>query len=202
MEKGILNIHDNLLQDEFLYNLDKKLEYGEWKYNCTGGESKKFPYDNIREYKFWGLKLWEENFNGLPYINSKYTSLTDQLFKFINFYNQKFTPELNLKPYFIHCNGQTIGQDGHCHLDIHDNSSYNYYSLMIMINLQWDKDWGGQFEILENESNDSKVVKNIGYKAGRVIFFDGNYPHRGIAPIIPNVLRKTLIIKLMSSNII
>lgn len=200
MEKGILNIHDNLLQDEFLFNLDKELEYGEWKYDCTGGKTNKFPYDDVREYRFWGLELWKRKSYNLPSINSKHINLIGQLFNFINFYIQEFTPELNLLPNFIHCNGQTMGQDGHSHVDAYDDG-FNYYTLMIMANSKWDKNWGGQFEILENSSNNSKVIKTIEYKPGRVIFFDGNYSHRGMSPTVPNILRKTLALKLISNNI-
>ena len=95
---------------------------------------------------------------------------------------------------YLHCNGQTIGQDGHTHFDTLNNTQLSY-SLMIMPNVRWEKEWGGQFEILKDKFQESPIIKTIEYKPGRVIFFDGSYPHRGIGPKIPNLLRKTIVFK-------
>lgn len=189
-----LNIHDNLVEDEFLFNLNQNMDNGKWSFDCSGGISKKYPkgYD----YRFWKIALFEKNEFDINYVSTEHILLVNQLFGFLEFYTKNFIPNLELLPLTIHCNGQTIGQNGGVHLDNLHETLPNY-TLMIMINNKWEKEWGGQFEITETQDSNSKIVKSIDYVPGRVIFFDGLLPHRGMAPLVPNILRKTIAYKLV-----
>ena len=199
MKYKILNIHDDILQDEFHYRLDKDIEKGKWMFDCTGGTKKTYPDDAKRDYRFWGLTMWRRERYDMNFVNVDHIPTTEALMGFLKYYNQKYVPEINLVPNMLHCNGQTVGQNGKGHRDVY-NDDFKNYTLMLMINTKWEKEWGGQFEILDKEKGNPKVVKTIDYKPGRVIFFDGSIPHRGIGPTIPDILRKTLVFKCIDPN--
>ena len=86
-------------------------------------------------------------------------------------------------------NGQTKGQDSGWHKDY-------TLSVMVMLNHKWNKNWGGDFEYRTTDGE----VKAIEFKPGRVIIFDGNNSHRGMAPKIENVLRITMAIHLYDNT--
>lgn len=199
METKLLSIHDDIIQDEFLFQLNQEMEDGKWMFDCTGGKPKTYPEDRHRAYRFWGITLWRREDYDMHYTNIDHFHLTKKLFGFLEFYNNRFVPNLELRVMDINCNGQTIGQNGGIHRDIWD-SNFPNYSLMIMINNKWEKEWGGQFEIMESKDPNSKIAKTIEYKPGRVVFFDGSFPHRGMSPIVPSLLRKTIVLKCLQVN--
>jgi Rps23 Pro-64 3,4-dihydroxylase Tpa1-like proline 4-hydroxylase len=94
----------------------------------------------------------------------------------------------------IQVNGQSMGQNGTTHIDNAHNDGRK--TLMVFINFKWQKEWGGEFHLLEKYNNNSKIVKNIEYIPGRIILFDGNIPHRGLAPTKPYIIRKSLVFRL------
>jgi hypothetical protein len=61
---------------------------------------------------------------------------------------------------------------------------------MYFPNLKWDKEWGGQFQILDDSGS---VVEEHEYVPGRVLIFPGQYPHRGLGPRHPHVYRYSIV---------
>ena len=115
----LLKIDDNILDKDFIYHLNNELESGTWRFDTIGGHKKKFPEDKDGSYKFWGKTLFKREPHNLNYVNPDHRGLTETLLEFLHWYNNSFIPELSLTLYDIHCNGQTIGQNGHTHEDIH-----------------------------------------------------------------------------------
>ena len=79
----------------------------------------------------------------------------------------------------IDMNAQVMSMNGTTHTDGND------YTILLMPNSEWNSEWGGQLEFLEND----EVVGSVPYMSGRVVFFKGDIPHRGLAPIVPYVYR-------------
>ena len=53
--------------------------------------------------------------------------------------------------------------------------------------------FGGETIFYDHELNAQRIVSP---KPGRIVLFDGDLPHRGLAPKVPNILRKSLIYRL------
>ena len=187
-----VKIWDNLIEDIFLSNLDYESDSYNFQFTNTGGKQKTWPGDRHKEYRFWGATLYNKH-NFLRITDN----LPDQIYD-LYIYLTKNIIQDSLE--LIHCqiNGQTLGLDGGIHRDNHyPNGKVLYpYTLMIFLNSKWDPSWGGEFQILENNTPTSKVMYNIDYVPGRVLYFDGNLYHRGLSPLKPYILRKSLVFKL------
>ena len=178
-----LQIWDNIIDDRFLLDFDEESNVYPWNLNNTANR-KSYPYGNKGSHVFWGHRF--NNDNCPDYILG--------LSKFL-------LEEVIQKPYKISTidfNAQSMGQDGTCHLD--NSFGTGERSLMVFFTYKWKEEWGGDFQLLEAYDNDSKVVKSIKYIPGRVVFFDGNIPHRGLAPLEPYVMRKSLVFRLSPIN--
>ena len=72
--------------------------------------------------------------------------------------------------------GNTFGQDG----DIHDDWLTPNESVtgVLYLNRRWEDNWGGE-TIVYNEQNVPEISK---FEAGKLITFDGSYPHIGKGP--------------------
>lgn len=174
-----VQIWDNLLDDRFLLDLDEESNLYNWNLN-NGSNKNSFPYNKKGDHVFWGCHFTEK----LP-KNIK------MLYDFI----MKYVVEEPYKLNFTMVNGQSLGQHGKVHQDAVYNSGER--TLMVFINLKWQKEWGGEFQLLDGKDNEnSKIIKNIEYIPGRIIIFDGNIPHRGLAPTVPYVVRKSLVFRL------
>lgn len=86
----------------------------------------------------------------------------------------------------ITVNAQTIGMNGTSHAD----GSSNLETIVWMANPEWKKEWGGAFQVLDGENN---VTNEIDYEPGRIIKFPANLFHRGLAPIVENVVRFSVV---------
>jgi hypothetical protein len=184
-----VQIWDDLLDDRFLLDLDEESNYWNWHLNNIANP-KSFPYGGKGSHLLWGTTLFDANSsqswgkieNCPKNIFNLYQYLLNSVLK------EKYKLEM------ISVNGQSIGQNGTTHVDNGFNEGGR--TLMVFINFKWQKEWGGEFQLLEKYSNSAKIVKNIEYVPGRVILFDGNIPHRGLAPTEPYIIRKSLVYRI------
>ena len=176
-----ISVWDDLIDDEFIFKKDKESNSYHWQYTNIANRNS-YPNNEKGSQLFWSVNL----FDGTKKLKSEYKNL-------LQFCNDNIIKQ-NFELVEVMINGQLIGQNGTCHIDKSNNKKEK--TLMIFLNYKWEKEWGGQFQILENMSNDSKVVYEIDYKPGRIVLFDGDLPHRGLAPKVPNILRKSLIYRL------
>jgi len=82
-----------------------------------------------------------------------------------------------------HANLQTIMQDGPRHLDVHAKSS-----IIIMTNPVWHDGYGGETEFLDTDGN----IHLVDFVPGRIVAFNGQIPHRALAPRVAGIFRITL----------
>jgi hypothetical protein len=180
-----VQIWDNLLDDRFLLDLDEESNYYNWNLSNIANR-KSYPYGIKGSHLLWGVTLYTEK-------NPKLSHNSDNikgLFSYIT--NNVIGSNFNLKT--IQMNGQSIGQNGTCHTDNQPNAQE--YTLMVYINHKWEEKWGGDFQILKEHNDNSEIIHSIKYVPGRIILFDGSTPHRGLAPLEPYVVRKSLVFRL------
>ena len=175
-----VQIWDDLIDDRFLLDLDEESNCYSWDLDNVANRNS-FPYGQKGSCLFWGSR-----FDSLEKSPIKISSL----YNFI--INEVIHSPFNLKS--IQLNGQSLGQNGTVHLDNEYNDGNR--TLMVFINFKWQKEWGGEFQLLEEHNNNAKIIKNIEYVPGRIILFDGNIPHRGLAPTKPYIVRKSLVYRL------
>ena len=176
-------VWDNKIDDEFIFQKDKESDNYHWEFNNTAARPS-FPNNRKSSSMFWGCGIFPNEEIKNQYIN---------LAKFCSAYLFK---RKILKFNRISLNGQTLGQDGLCHIDI-ENSDQNEKTLMVYLNHKWDKEWGGEFQVLKSFSDDSEIDFSIDFKPGRIILFDSDLIHRAKAPKTSGVLRKSLVFRLI-----
>ena len=170
-------ILDNVFSDiDIFHNYTDALKTEKWGYNIseyTQGLYNPGP-------RFWGWTFYNDK---TRYFSDDTPQWVLDLIPYLS--KEKLPSELNLILNMIcddaHINGQTIGQDGEWHTDMD-------LTVMVMMNWKWEKDWGGEFQYKTRDGE----VKTIEFKPGRVIVFDGQLWHRGLAPKDNNVLRMTM----------
>jgi len=177
-------IWDNLFDDIFIYKIDAESNRYHWKL-ANVANAKSYPHKLKGSHIFWGISF-------LP--NEEYPEILKDI---LNHLLNNIVPK-NYKLKSIHLNAQSLGQNGTCHTDAEPNSGE--LTLMVFINNRWQKEWGGDFQLLANYSNNADVVHSIPYVPGRVILFDATIPHRALAPNEPYVVRKSLVFRLEKNN--
>ena len=91
----------------------------------------------------------------------------------------------------IDVNLQFMDQHGTPHTD--GDGTEEDVTVMLFNNTKWKKEWGGQFQMLdETEQN---VIEEHEYIPGRLIVFPGGVPHRGLAPLIPYMYRYSTVFR-------
>ena len=175
-----VQIWDDLLDDRFLLDLDEESNFYNWKLGNIANR-KSFPYGLKGSHLLWGTKFESLNTSSKNIINL-YNYLSQNLL------NQEF----NIKS--IQVNGQSMGQNGTCHTDNPPNNQE--YTLMVFINYKWEEKWGGDFQLLKEYDDNAEITQSIKYIPGRIILFDGSIPHRGLAPLKPYIIRKSLVFRL------
>jgi len=145
-----------------------------------------WPYGNVGTHKILGSTLYKKK--------SKYVHVTTgpEIFMeaFEHIANTVLKKEFELQA--IRTNMQVLAMDSSFHSD------GDAKTLLLFATDEWHKDWGGEFEIIVDEET-SKTEK-IDYVPGRVIYFDGNIRHRGLAPLVPNVYRYSVAYRCLEIN--
>jgi hypothetical protein len=187
-KKGYV-IFDDVFHYLFVSEIDFNSDLMNWTYSNSSNHIG-FPSSEKNATKFWGSMLYEVGDK-----NSVFNECPKQVYTIYEFFCKIiFKEEIFLK--MIQTNGQTIYQDGNIHRDDHVSP----LTLMYFVNSNWEPSWGGEFQIMESQDNNSKVKVNIEFKPGRVVLFDATLPHRGLAPSVPNVFRKTIAFRLGKLN--
>ena len=176
-----IKIWDNKIDDQFIFEKDKESDYYHWQYNNTAN-ARSFPNNRKGTHLFWCV------------TNFPNQKILDQYISLAQFCSTELIKK-DFKINSIFLNGQFYGQDGSCHQDLREGLT-NQKTLMIYINHHWQKEWGGDFQVLKEKSNDSEVDYSVEYKPGRIICFDSHLFHRGMAPKITGVFRKSLVYRI------
>jgi hypothetical protein len=91
----------------------------------------------------------------------------------------------------VHVNGQTYGQDGSYHKDHEIEGMYTFLIYMSPITQSNINYVGGYTQFIIND-----MIVNVEPFCGRGVLFDSRILHRGMAPLLKNVFRISIAIKL------
>jgi len=134
-------------------------------------------------HRFFGTNIFlRSSLNRVEYLHDK----AEIFFDAFDILEDLFKSPIYLKR--IDVNLQFNCMDGSTHVD-----KDSALTVMIMNNSEWSQEWGGQFQLIENEN----VVEQHDYVPGRTIIFPGDHPHRGLAPIVPYTPRYTTVYRII-----
>ena len=176
-----IKIWDNRIDDEFIFQKDKESDYYSWQYNNKANPNS-FPNNTKGTHLFWSVTSFPSKKTLDEYISLAQYCSTHLIKK-----------DIQVNSIFL--NGQFIGQDGTSHQDLKADLK-NQKTLMVYLNYFWQKEWGGDFQVLKEQSNNSEVIHSIEYRPGRIIYFDSSLHHRGLAPKTAGVFRKSLVYRI------
>jgi len=176
-----IKIWDNRIDDEFIFQKDKESDYYSWQYNNKANPNS-FPNNTKGTHLFWSVTSFPNKKTLDEYISLAQYCSTHLIKK-----------DIQVNSIFL--NGQFIGQDGTSHQDLKADLK-NQKTLMVYLNYFWQKEWGGDFQVLKEQSNNSEVIHSIEYRPGRIIYFDSSLHHRGLAPKTAGVFRKSLVYRI------
>ena len=186
----IAEVYDNLFSPAFIANTDEFIHT--LPLTCTNeANGTRYPDGGGGTHRLFGENLFERTS-----VNTV-TNWTSNASVFFNMLHH-IEEETNQTYYLsrIDLNLQHSFCDGSAHLD----GDLSNLTIMYMPNCQWDKEWGGQFQILDKQ--DGEVIEEHEYVHGRVIIFPSNYWHRGLGPRHPYVYRYTIVWRVRAVNTI
>jgi len=168
----MIKIYDDLIYTEALVEMHYRLTYEQlYGYN----NSTHVPFGTKPVHRLFGMN-WND-LNEVPYwIMGLYETLKKDI--------TLLSDELYYYVNSVSLNLQIKGQDASFHVDPD-------FTLMIFPLAIWKKEWGGEFVYGD---------EYIDYVPGRVIFFQGDVPHRGLSPKISDCARISLVYRLKKTE--
>ena len=171
---------DGLFDDLFLH--EKYQEILETPLVLTNVANRKtYPYGNEGTHRLMGRTIF--NRTGFNRVEELYPNSL-WYFDMFDAIQEKIENDLYLQGIYI--NVQYYACDGTTHSDA---AKDNDYTILVMSNPKWEKDWGGEFQLMKDFNNPLETYK---YVPGRVIILPGAFPHRGLAPTKPYIYRSSI----------
>lgn len=162
----MIKIINDFINEEEIFGIEEVMKNCDWAYNRMAVRQDR------HEVVFWGKNLYGRGSDEMKnMILTRIQDNTNKKFKIIHAY----------------VNGQTYGLDGTFHQDTPQD---NVYSLVIYISgITKDNisEIGGYTEFIR----DNKIERVEPYK-GRAVIFNSNIFHRGLAPKVKHILRKSV----------
>lgn len=182
----ICKVFDDWLDKRFVYELSDKITTGltDIKFNNITNR-RTWPYELEGSHRMMGCTIFDrENLNRITTLNKEAPAFFDIFERIENILNIRYflgTIEINI---------QHSGCNGTSHID----GTQNEQTIMLMSNSEWDNEWGGQFQML---NNDGSVTEEHDYVPGRLIIFPSHIPHRGLGPSkkYPYLYRHTVVFR-------
>lgn len=184
----MVEIYDNIFDHEQMVFLENYML--SCKTTCTntsdGGLLREESGKLKNKHLFFGACLFSrEDINRV----TTYHPEADVLFDVFDSIQNNIKKKYYLKE--ISINLQHAGCNGSTHTD---GPTDRHKTIMLMSNCYWEKEWGGQFQLVDFDDN---IIEEYEYVPGRVIIFPGNHPHRGLGAKIEfsYVYRTTLVFR-------
>lgn len=176
----IAKVYDNLFDLPFRLKVEKHLsELPVSAINIANGES--YPYGMYGSHRLFGENIFERTD-----INHTSNLMKDCDIYFSMLKHIEDHHEIRYYLKRIDFNLQHSFCDGTSHIDGKNGEE----TIMYMVNNEWDKDWSGQFQIL---NDDDEIIEEHEFVPGRVLIFPSHIPHRGLGPRHPYVYRYTVV---------
>lgn len=178
-------VFDDIFDELYLHEIYNKIL--SFPLNLTNVANRKtFPYGNVGSHRLIGATVFHRsNMNRID----EYIPDSDWCFDIFEQIETRIENDLYLES--ISLNVQNMGCDGTTHVDAEES---NEYTLLVMTNPTWKKEWGGEFQLMKEYVNDDNMVlETYKYVPGRVIILPGAHPHRGLSPKEKYVYRTSIV---------
>ena len=183
----LCEVHDNIFSRDFMVSLDNLMKNIPMESsNITNAQ---FTRDKgvIGNHRLFGITIFRRTgINRIIKLHEKADLFFDMF--------EQIQAHLTRKYYLegIDINLQHSGCDGTTHVD---GESEHERTIMLMSNCYWEKEWGGQFQLTNEDATD--IIEEYDYVPGRVLVIPSNHPHRGLGPKIqyPYVYRTTVVFR-------
>ena len=176
---------DNFFDDLYLHQLyDEITKIPVYGNNIANRNT--WPYGYTGSHRLLGNMLFDRTS-----INDIVT-LEPSAKDFLEIFSALEEKILNQKVYLrnIQLNLQTQGMDGTTHTDSFEKDDA---TILFMVNPIWNKEWGGEFQILDESEN---VIEEYDYKPGRILIFPSDAPHRGLSPKEKYIFRYSIVYRI------
>lgn len=183
----LCEVYDNVFSRDFIIDLDNKIKNIPLETSNISGAKVTEDRGVVGNHRFFGICVFQrEGINRITRLHQDAEIFFDAL--------EQIESSLGKKYYVdgIHINLQHSGCNGSSHIDA--NSPYEK-TVMIMSTCYWEPDWGGQFQLTNEEGTD--IIEEYEYVPGRVMVIPSNHPHRGLGAKInyPYVYRTTVVFR-------
>tara|TARA_B100000029_G_scaffold477190_1_gene522026 strand:- start:3711 stop:4262 length:552 start_codon:yes stop_codon:yes gene_type:complete len=176
-------ILDDVFTDNDMFHIyEDAVNMNQWKYDVSS--MRQGLFGNISNHRFWGIKFLNDNTN---YFNDITPSWIPQLLPYLDHRTEGKLELLKRDIKFAHFNGQTFGQDGEFHQD------FDITVFVFVGPVPWKEEWGGELIMKDTDSEKESIYS---FKPGRCMIVDGRKPHKGLGPLVKNILRISLAIHL------
>lgn len=190
--KTICNVFDGMFDSLYLYELFYNV-IQPMPINFTNIANRTTsPYGHKGSHCLLGASVFRRtSINDIQEFDSQYYSHFYEMFELItgkldvNFYLSAITT--NVQPY---------GIDGTTHTDANEDED-DEYTILVMTNPEWKKEWGGQFQLIEPSTagKSNIVIEEHEYVPGRVLVIPSQHPHRGLSPTEKYIYRTSVVFR-------
>jgi hypothetical protein len=183
----LCEVYDNIFPKQFIIDLDNKIKNIPLETSNISGAKDTRDRGIVGNHRLFGLCVFYRlGINRVNKLHEESEIFFDALEMIENSLGRKYYVE------GIHINLQHSGCDGSPHID---SSSQYEKTIMIMSTCYWEKEWGGQFQ-LTNEDG-TNIIEEHEYVPGRVLVIPSSHIHRGLGPKInyPYIYRTTVVFR-------
>jgi hypothetical protein len=183
----LCEVYDNIFSRDFIVELDNVIKNLPVETANISGAMHTKDRGVVGNHRLFGLCIFNRTgLNRITHLHEKSSIFFDAL--------EIIEKSLKRKLYVegIHLNLQHSGCNGSSHIDA---DSPHEKTIMLMSTCYWESDWGGQFQ-LTNEDG-TAIVEEHEYIPGRLLVIPSNHPHRGLGPKVeyPYVYRTTIVFR-------
>jgi hypothetical protein len=188
----ICDVFDNIFDSLYLHETFAKIS--QMPVNFTNVANRKTrPYGYVGSHVLLGYSVFSRiGLNNITTCDEQHFSMFYEMYEMIESY-------LNHNFYLsaITTNVQPMGCDGTTHMDAEEDEN-DEYTILVMTNPEWKKEWGGQFQLIDKSTTlgkDGHVVEEHEYVPGRVILIPSSHPHRGLGPKEKYIYRTSVVFR-------
>ena len=182
----ICDIFDNVFDSLYLHETFAKISSMPVNFTNVANRKTK-PYGYRGTHTLLGATVFSRSgINHIDYIDMEYYPIFYSMFELILDYM-----DVNFYLTAITTNIQPTGCDGTTHCDA-ENGENDEYTILVMTNPEWKKEWGGQFQLVDESG---VVVEEHEYVPGRIILIPSAHPHRGLGPTEKYVYRSSVVFR-------
>ena len=186
----LAKIYDDKFDVKYLHDIFSILQ-GKLRYKaCNVANKTSWPYRQEGSHRLFGSSIFSRNHpNIITYLDNENAPVFFELFEYLCKLLELDSKGVYLER--IDVNLQHSGCDGTLHRDSNGATDDSRYTIMVMPNPTWEKEWGGKFQIFSMDK--TEMLEEYEYVPGRIIVFPSHYPHRGLGSVKEYLYRYSIV---------